>query len=298
MSLSYIESVLMAAVLEDCSDQLSILGHTLTERIDCSRERADLQYISQHISKLYLELQEKQSFSSLQQTLTEEKQKQKSLITERDEKRELELKHHTLNSLHEEAQQKIEKLQDMDHLIKELKHQLNEESTKFASSERIEKSYEEMQVQEARNQSLQAEKLLSDQVELRHQQLEDTNRCQEMVMIFLHNQHEKFQQELQQWQQQAEQMPRQKQQQLNNVLCKRTVIADRLQDTKEKIRDMEQMVMEDREEQEKLRQLQVKASAATKLQAWWRGCMVRRGLGSFKKKEIKKGKKKKGKKKK
>lgn len=91
------------------------------------------------------------------------------------------------------------------------------------------------------------------------------------------------------------------------------------------------MVKEDREEQEKLRQHQEEARAATKvtackgftillssilisnfktltmqLQACWRGCMVRRGLGSFKKadegkksqkgKKTKDGKKKKGKK--
>ncbi len=87
---------------------------------------------------------------------------------------------------------------------------------------------------------------------------------------------------------------------------------------------MERVVKEDREEQEKL---QAEARAATKvstpnqnshqnklcgynsdlalwpltlqLQAWWKGCLVRQGIGSFRKaEEAKKGKRKEGKKKK
>lgn len=46
-------------------------------------------------------------------------------------------------------------------------------------------------------------------------------------------------------------------------------------------------------EQEKKRlEKERKDKAATKIQAWWRGTMVRKGLGKYKKKE-KKGKKKK-----
>lgn len=45
-------------------------------------------------------------------------------------------------------------------------------------------------------------------------------------------------------------------------------------------------------EQEKKRlEKERKDAAATKIQAWWRGTMVRRGFGKYKKKE-KKGKKK------
>lgn len=84
---------------------------------------------------------------------------------------------------------------------------------------------------------------------------------------------------------------------------------------------MEQVVMEDIKKEERQ---QAEVRAATKvttqsehtgagfycppcltlgwsyvqLQAWWRGCMVRRGMGAFKKPEEKKTKKKKGKKKK
>lgn len=108
-------------------------------------------------------------------------------------------------------------------------------------------------------------------------------------------------QQLQQWEQQTKQMLQEKEQQLNSVGCKRTVDLDRLTEMKRKVsrsycwtclgelsrmlnrmhghyelnitemrnfvqfREMQQVVMEDREEQEKLRQQQEEAGAATKV---------------------------------
>lgn len=46
-------------------------------------------------------------------------------------------------------------------------------------------------------------------------------------------------------------------------------------------------------EQERIKQeLERKNNAATIIQAWWRGTMVRKGFGKFRKKKEKKGKKK------
>ncbi|XP_068179723.1 dynein regulatory complex protein 9 [Antennarius striatus] len=284
MSLSHIQSLRLAAVLEDCAVQLDILGCTLKLRID--------QKTGPAAPGLCLELQEKHSVSPLQETLEED-----PVIMNRRENRELELKKQTLKSLHAEAQQKNEKLQEIIKVIEDLKHELSEQKTKIASRERIEKTHAEMQLQQVQKQNIQAERSLLRQVELLTQELKNAAEIQDMLVTFLDNQHQEWQEELQQWKQQTEEMLQQKKQQLNNVCCKRTVIADRLMDTEERIGDMEQMVMEDEEEQEKLRQLEEQIRAATKIQAWWRGCMVRRGLGSFKK-EGKKKKGKKGKKKK
>ncbi|KAM4627681.1 dynein regulatory complex protein 9 [Polymixia lowei] len=70
-----------------------------------------------------------------------------------------------------------------------------------------------------------------------------------------------------------------------------------LQDLARKYRESEQVVMDDRMEKENLRRQlereQIERNAVTKVQAWWRGCLVRRGLGPFKKgKKAKEGKKK------
>ncbi|XP_045901109.1 dynein regulatory complex protein 9 [Micropterus dolomieu] len=313
MSLSRIQSLRLAAVLEDCSDQLDILGHTLTvqirreqdtaaaqEKARLTKLRRDCQYISQQIFKLHLELEEKQSFHSLQQVVEEEEQKKMTENMKREAKRELEQRKQTVQRQQEEFQQKTEKLADMYMLAKDLKFQLNEQSSKIANKKKIVEKNIELQLQQTQKETSQTEKLLEDQLELMQKQLKEETRIHEKSKAFLQNQHEELQQQLQQWQQRTKQMLQEMEQQLNSVRCKRTVNLDRLTEMRRKFREMEQVVMEDRAEQEKLRQQQAEARAATKLQAWWRGCMVRRGLGSFKKPEdVKKGKKKKeGKKKK
>lgn len=62
------------------------------------------------------------------------------------------------------------------------------------------------------------------------------------------------------------------------------------------------MVVEDRIEKEKIRrkheQEAIELKAAVKLESWWRGVMVRKGLGPYKKGKKKKKGKKSGKKKK
>lgn len=66
--------------------------------------------------------------------------------------------------------------------------------------------------------------------------------------------------------------------------------------------EYEQVVVEDRIEKEKVRRKQeqeaIELKACIRLESWWRGVMVRKGLGPFKKGKKKKGKGKSGKKKK
>ncbi|XP_036930706.1 dynein regulatory complex protein 9 [Acanthopagrus latus] len=313
MSLSQSQSLTVAAVLEDCSDQLDIVGHTLMVQI--SRERGaaavqekarltklrrDCQYISQQLSKLHVELKEKQRFSSLQRVVEEQEQRKEAENMRREAKRQLEQRKRSLQSQKSELQQKTKKLQDMYQFANILRHELHEQSLKILHRKKIVEKNNELQLQQAQKECSQAEKLLEDQVELLHRQLKEEARVHEESEKFLQNHHEELQRQLQQWQQDTKQMQQEKEQQLNTVGCKKTVNLDRLMEMKRRLREMEQVVLEDREEQEKLRQQQAEARTATKLQAWWRGCMVRRGLGSFKKaEEDKKGKKKKdGKKKK
>ncbi|XP_032373670.1 dynein regulatory complex protein 9 isoform X2 [Etheostoma spectabile] len=287
MSLSRTQSVRVAAVLEDCCDQLDILGHTLTVQMDRERGtaaalekarlaklRRDCQSISQQVSKLHLELEEKQSLSSLLQVVEDEEQKKKANNTRREEKINMEKQKETLLRQKEELKLKNEKRTELHWLAKDLNRQMDEQSFKTANKNKLMEKKMEMQLQQTQRETSETEKLLQDKLE-------------------------ELQQQLQQWQQQTTQMLHETEQQLNSVCCKRTVNLDRLMEMKRMFREMEQVVKEDREEQEKLRQQQALAASATKLQAWWRGCMVRRGLGSFKKEEVKKGKKtKEGKKKK
>ncbi|XP_026226858.1 dynein regulatory complex protein 9 [Anabas testudineus] len=313
MSLSRIQSLGIAAVLEDCSNQLDIVGHIVRvqisrergaaaaqERARLSKLRRDCQYISKQIYTLHLELEEKQSFSSMLNVMEEEEQKKMDENLKREEKIKLVQRRKALQRKKEELQQKNEQLKELNRHSRDLRHQANEHSLKSASRKKNAEKDVELQLQLTQKETSQAEKLLEDQLELLQKQLKEEVRVHKEAEKFLQNQQEELQQQLQQWQQLTNQMLEEKEQQLNSVSCKRTVNWDKLSEMRRTFREMEQVVMEDREEQEKLRQQQEQARAATKLQAWWRGCMVRRGLGTFKKTdEGKKGKKKKeGKKKK
>ncbi|XP_054478063.1 dynein regulatory complex protein 9 [Anoplopoma fimbria] len=314
MSLSQIQSLRLAAVLEDCSDQLDIVGLTVAVQIDKERGsaaaqekarltklRRDCQYVSQQVLKLHLELKEKQRISSLLQVVEEVEQKKKAEDMRREAKKELEQRMQSILRQKDEFQQKTETLKDMTQQARDMKYQLNETSSRFADKKKLEEKSMVLQLQQVQRETSQTERQQEDQRELLQIQLMEERRVHEKSEKFLQNRHKELQQQLKQWQQLTKQMLQEKEQKLNSVCCKRTVNMDRLLEMRRKFREMEQVVMEDREEQEKLRLQQAEARAATKLQAWWRGCMVRRGLGSFKKAEDdKKGKKKKkeGKKKK
>ncbi|XP_047453758.1 dynein regulatory complex protein 9 [Mugil cephalus] len=301
MSLSRAQSLILAAVVEDCSHQLDILGHTLTvqrsrmqgagavqERVRLTKAVQDCQYISQQMSKLHLELAEKQSFSSLLQAVADEQQ-------EEEAQKALDERRQALQRQKEELQQKTEKLKEMSMLHGQLSNQLSKAKQKKETKEG-KSTVKSSQIQ---TETSKAEKLLEEQLEMLQKKLKDEMRCHEVAMKFLQNQHEELQQQLREWQQRTDQMLKEKQHRLNSVCNERALNSDRLMEMRRKFREMELLVIEDREEQEKLRQQQAEATAATKLQAWWRGCMVRKGLGPFKRAEDdKKGKKKKDKKKK
>nr|XP_020467334.1 IQ domain-containing protein G-like [Monopterus albus] len=306
-AMSWTERLRLVAVLEDCSDQLFLVEHSLkVQKVRAqgqagAREIARLkklnghcQDISRQISSLHWALEKGQSYSSFLDDVEKKKQKKECDNMIRNAKRELEERAQTLQRQKEELQEKNWILKDLYHLATHLKCQQKEQSLEIAYRKKTVEKIMEMQHQLEINR---AEQLLEEQLELLQKQLKEESRVHEESRKYLQNQHEEVQQKLEEWQQRTQQMLQEKKQQLNNVCCQKTVNLDKVSEMRRKFREMEQVVMDDREEQEKLRQQQAEARAATKLQAWWRGCMVRRGLGAFKTPDkSKKGKKKEGKK--
>ncbi|KAJ4931214.1 hypothetical protein JOQ06_025512 [Pogonophryne albipinna] len=256
MSLSRIQSLRLAAVVEDCADQLEILGHTLTvqirkergdsavqEKARLTKLRRDCQSITQQVSLLHVDLEEKQCITSLVQLGEEEEPKKRDHQMRREAKKEMEQINQALRIQHEETQEKKEKLKDLSKQARDLQHKMEDLSAKMAHRKKLEEKNLELQLQQTQREGSQAEKLLEHEQELLQRQIKEETRVHEESETFLQRRNE----------------------------------------------------IDGDEEDE-----QAKARAVTKVQAWWRGCMVRRCLGSFKKEEDKKGKKKKkeGKKKK
>ncbi|KAM6995608.1 dynein regulatory complex protein 9-like [Tautogolabrus adspersus] len=233
-----------------------------------------------------------QTFTSLQQVVEEEKQKKMAGSMRGGEGKMLKQRKEHLTSKQQEFQQKTEKLKEVYQLAKDLKLQLIEKSSNIANHKTILVKSIEMQLQQTQKETSQTEKLLEDKLKLLQKQRQEEIRVHEESEIFLQNQNKEFQQKLQQWQEYTKQMQKEKEQQLYNVQCKRTIHLDRLMEKKRWFREMEQVVVEDREKLEKLQLQQAEARAAITLQAWWRGCRVRHGLSFRKPEQDKKGKKK------
>ncbi|KAM4735285.1 dynein regulatory complex protein 9-like [Anableps anableps] len=302
MSLSKIQSLRTVAVLEDCAYQLDILGRSLSVQI--SRERGaafskeknrlikmktDCQFFTQQISNLCLELEEKQTFDSVPQAV-EEEEKEKEKRKQREEKEFLKQRQEAVVRQQQEIKDKREQIHKMYLHLNELK----DERAKVQKKKKpnlVEMSQQILTETWKRNQ------LLGQLVVLKNM-LEEEKRFHEQSVKFLQNQHEECQQTLLKWKQETKQIQQDKQSKYDNLGCKRTLNIDKLMEMRRMLRKMEQVVLEDKKEQEKLRQQEEEAQAATKLQAWWKGCMVRKGLGPFRKADdSRKGKKKKKKKK-
>ncbi|XP_041668144.1 dynein regulatory complex protein 9 [Cheilinus undulatus] len=303
MSLSLTQSLRLSSGLQDCSDQLDIVGQT--QQISSDRGSAaiqetgrqtmlkrDCQFISLHISKLCTELEEKNKFISLQQ-LVEEDEKAESI--RREEKNIIQQEKVHLRREKEESQHKAEELKDVCQLAKDLGRQLYEKSIKVARKKAVVAKSTEVQLQQTQKETIQTEQQLEEQLELLQKQIQRKIKIHEEFEAFLQNQNKELKQKLQQWQESENHAKREKEQQCYNVQRKRTIHLDKLMEKKRRFTEMKQVVVEDREKQEELRLQQAEARAAIKLQAWWRGCMVRHGLSGFREQEEKKGKKKEGK---
>ncbi|XP_037310457.2 dynein regulatory complex protein 9 [Pungitius pungitius] len=310
MCLSRVQSLAVAAVLEDCSDELDVLGLAVALRADKERGpakaqekarltnlRRDCQSISQQVLKLSSELEEKQSFSTLLATLEEVKQEREAKDMKRQTKTQLTQRITTLRRQQAELQQKDCALKETSMLAERLQEQLNDQTIRENTKKILEEKSLALQLEQVLSNNSKAEKQLEDQREMVQIQLTEEKQVHEKSVIFLQNRQKELQLLQQQWKGRTMNMLQEKKKEVASVCCRRTLNVDKLAEMRRKIREMEQVVMEDREEQEKLRQQQMEARAATKVQKWWRGCMARRGLGSFKKADDKKGEKKKRKKK-
>ncbi|KAM9354809.1 dynein regulatory complex protein 9-like [Pholidichthys leucotaenia] len=292
MSLTKIQSLRVAALLEDCSLQFDIMGLGLEAQRNkvqersaaAARERArlakcknDCDYLSQLMTKLRLELEQKQSFDSLLQIVEEEDQE----ITMRDAKEE------QLETL--KVQQKQEELG-----AKKFSLMLKKERLKRMNemNETLEERSHNLELKKISMQNADADKQLEDQLEFMKKQIKEEKRAHEESTNFLKNQHKELLEEVQSWEQHLERLLQEKRMELESMCQKKAQNLERLNEMRRKFAQMELVVKDDREEQERLRQQEAEIRAATKLQAWWRGCMFRKGLGHFKKGgEVKKGKK-------
>ena len=120
--------------------------------------------------------------------------------------------------------------------------------------------------------------------------IEHEERVTAEVESFLRDQHLEFSAKLSEWTQRYEEDTRRKRQELEEVVTKRVEGLDKLKFQTQLCAETEKFVARVKAEKERARaarELEARRErSAVRLQAWWRGIMVRCCLGQFRKNKV------------
>ncbi|XP_013965768.1 dynein regulatory complex protein 9 isoform X2 [Canis lupus baileyi] len=222
----------------------------------------DRQFFSDIITKTMQELEESGTFTSLLEALGKERENKMHFydIIAREEKGKKQIKslQKHLFTVKKERQAEI---QSRNEYIAHLKDQLQEMKAKTNMENRYMKRNTDLQISQTQKKCNRTEELLLEEIE-------------------------KLEEKLEFWMEKFDKDTEMKQNELNALKSAKASDLAHLQELAKTIREYEQVIIEDRTEKEKTRkkieQEDLELKSIIKLQAWWRGTMVRREIGGFK----------------
>ncbi|XP_073709399.1 dynein regulatory complex protein 9 isoform X1 [Misgurnus anguillicaudatus] len=287
--------------LSDIRSQEQLRFESPLTPADLVKVQVDRQFVSEVINGLIVELWEKNTFQSLFSAVEEERKIKAQLldILMRDEERRIRIK--TLQKqLLDICKEKTEECERLKESIAHLRHQVENTRMKTECQRTFVKSCTQQLVCQGQKTNSHIEKELEDEVMMTVKKTKEEEKVSMESEAFLKSQHAGLQEQMQYWTTRYEKDLETKEQELTALRNKKANNLAQLHELSKKCRDMQQVIIEDRRQKEEMRvQLETEQrerDAAIKIQSWWRGTVVRRGLGSPKKAD--KSKPKKGKKKK
>ncbi|XP_045358359.1 dynein regulatory complex protein 9 isoform X2 [Leopardus geoffroyi] len=177
-------------------------------------------------------------------------------------------------------------VQSRNEYIAHLKDQLQEMKAKTNLENRYMKRNTELQISQTQKKCNRTEELLLEEIEKLRLKTEEENRIHMEIETFLRKEQQKLEEKLEFWMEKFDKDTEMKQNELNALKSAKASDLAHLQDLAKMIREFEQVIIEDRIEKEKTRkkieQDHLELKSVLQLQAWWRGTMVRRELGGFK----------------
>ncbi|WAR27277.1 DRC9-like protein [Mya arenaria] len=325
------DAIHIATVLEDCVDQLSVLGKIIPASYDGRPEAYSLVH-SQMNELLDSQRDLETRYQSILSKKIDMKQSTRNTGKLTDMEREvMELGGDLKNSTHiftRSVRQNpltgdnMSKIQDdrlflegvMTETLSELiqnctfkvladADQLQEMKAKTNMEGKYIKKCAEVSVAQTQKKCALSEKEMKEQIESLRQETDEEVRCNSEIEQFLRTHQQELERKVDFWMEKYEKDVEAKQHELEVLKASKAKDLEKLQELTKLYREYEQVVVEDRIEKEKARRKQeqeaIELKASIKVQSWWRGVMVRKGYGPYaKKKKGKKGKKGKGKKKK
>ncbi|XP_054985743.1 dynein regulatory complex protein 9 isoform X3 [Sorex araneus] len=141
------------------------------------------------------------------------------------------------------------------------------------------------QIKSLQKQLLNVKRERQAEIQKVRQKTEDENRIHQEIEVFLRRRQQTLEDKLEFWMEKFDKDTETKQNELNALKVAKATDLMHLQELAKTIREYEQVIIEDRLEKETYRKKREKEAlelkSIIKLQAWWRGTMVRREIGTF-----------------
>ncbi|NXX59617.1 DRC9 protein, partial [Scopus umbretta] len=248
--------------------------------------QADRQYASDVITVTMKKMQESGTFDSLTEANEREKAKKSKfhdiLIRSEEGKKEIESLEKQLQDV--KKQTEIE-LQNQDNMIVYLQDELQEMKAKTNMESCYMKKSTDLQVHQTQKKCSDAENALEKEIQKLRSKTDEEIRVHMEIENFLRQHHKMVEEKLEYWVDKYENDIDAKDKELDALKASKASNLEMLQRLAKECQMFEETITSDRAEKEaKRRQLEQDAlelKSILKLQAWWRGTMVRRNLGPY-----------------
>ncbi|NXT02313.1 DRC9 protein, partial [Jacana jacana] len=262
------------------------MKHSVLSAEHLRKIQADRQYASDIITVTMKKMQESGTFNSLIEANEREKEKKSKfhdiLIREEEGKKEIKSLEEQLQVVKKETE--IE-LQNRDSMIAFLKDQLLEVKAKTNMESGYMKKSTDLQVHQTQKKCSNAENALGEEIQKLRSKSDEEIRVHMEIDNFLRRLHKKVEEQLEHWVDKFENDTDAKEEELDALKALKANNLEMLRQLATECQMFEETIIRDRakREAEKRRREQdaLELKSILKLQAWWRGVMVRRNLGPY-----------------
>ncbi|NXT86003.1 DRC9 protein, partial [Zapornia atra] len=262
------------------------MKHSALSVEDLRKIQAERQYASDVITVTMKTMYESGTFHSLIEAIEQEKAKKSKFhdILIRKEEGEKEIK--SLEKQLQDVKKETEiELQNRDSMIAYLKDELQEMKTKTNRESCCMKKSTDFQVHQTQKKCRNAETLLEEEIKKLRSKTEEEIRVHTEIESSLRQHHKKVEEKLEYWVDKYENDTDAKDEELDALKASKAHNMETLQSLAEECQTFEETIISDRAEKaakrRELEQDALELKSILKLQAWWRGTMVRRHLGPY-----------------
>ncbi|XP_076974181.1 dynein regulatory complex protein 9 isoform X2 [Tamandua tetradactyla] len=246
----------------------------------------DRQFFSDVITDTMQELEQYGTFTNLLHALGRERENKIHFydIIAREDKGRKQIRSLQRQLINVKKERQVE-VQSRNEYIAHLKDQLQEMKAKTNMEIRYMKRNTDLQISQTQKKCNKTEELLLDEIEKLRMKTEEENRIHMEIETFLKKEQQKLEEKLEFWMEKFDKDTETKQNELNALKAAKASDLAHLQDLARMLREYEQVIIEDRIEKEKTRrkieQDELELKSVLKLQAWWRGTVIRNEIGGF-----------------